>query len=146
MREQTDMRRYSVSQQYKFYELDKDTTMANIALGLTCSYSDMLLVFPEDLSWDTCQYDGFGGYGIFEVSVCVKNDSYWNKQGPFVYRGAHVVFFGGSIEKIQAQAEKWFLTNRDLKNELYTHRYGRKVTPVLLSLRCYEPYVPKIKE
>lgn len=146
MREQTDMRQYSISQQYRFHELDKDTTMENISLGFSCSYSDLRRVYPEDLHWDSCQHRGFGGYGIFEVAVCVVNSSYWNKEGPFVYKTGHVAFFGGSVDKIQSQFEKWFLDNRDLKNEPFPHRYGRKITPVCLPIRGYELYVPKTKE
>jgi hypothetical protein len=146
MSEQGNMRRYATSQNYHFYEIDKATTIQHISLSFSCSHSDLTIVRPGDLSWDNCQYNGFGGYGLFEVVVCVANKSYWNKIGPFEYKPAHVVFFGGSIEQIHAEAEKWFLANRDLKNELFTHRYGRKITPVLLPLRSYEPYVPKIKE
>jgi hypothetical protein len=145
MHEQGFMRRYTTAQSYKFHEIDADTTMDQISLAFSCSYSDLLRVYPDDLHWDNCQHMGFGGYGLFEVVVCVANTSYWNSKGPFVYQPAHVVFYGGSIEKIHAEAEKWFLANRDLKNELYTHRTGHEITPVLLPMRCYEPYIPKEK-
>ncbi|MNQ44077.1 hypothetical protein D3C85_578210 [compost metagenome] len=146
MSERGAMRRYAVSQEYTFYEIDKVTTMEQVSLSLRCSYNNLCMVYPEDLHWDNCQHAGLGGYGVFEVPVCVANKSYWNDKGPFKYEMAHVVFFGGSIERIHAEAEKWFLANRDLKNELYTHRYGRQFTPVLLPIRGSEPYVPKIKE
>lgn len=146
MSEPRDIRRYTVAQSYKFYEIRNDTTMEQISLAFSCSYSNLIKLYPEDLHWENCQYDGFGGYGLFEVVVCTANKSYWNNKGPFDYQSGYVAFFGGSIEKIHAQAEKWFLANRDLKNELYPHRNGRNVTPVLLPIRGYEPYVPKIKE
>lgn len=146
MSEARTHRRYSVAQTFEFYEIDKATTMDDISMTFACSYSNLLKVYPEDLRWDNCQHDGYGGYGLFEVVVCTANKSYWNDKGPFDYQTAYVVFYGGSIWQINAQAEKWFLANRDLKNELFTHRYGRQVTPVLLPVRGYEPYVPKIKE
>ncbi|QBJ02887.1 hypothetical protein MZD04_gp361 [Pseudomonas phage Psa21] len=141
--EQGNLRQYTTSQKYQFFEIDKDTTIDHITLGERFSYGDLYIVPETDLEWQNCQDAGFGGYGIFQVQVCVKEGYSWKNE--FVFREAHVLIVGGSIQSIQHKALTWFENNRDLVNSKYPHRYGREITPMLVTLRCFDPYVPKEK-
>jgi hypothetical protein len=142
MLELRDLRQHVISQEYHLEEIEAKTSMSDIRIRTAYSYSDLLVVEPEDLTWQNCQYDGFGGYGIFEVAVCVANEG-WNAEAPFQYKTAHVLVMGRSIQDIQQRAAKWFLDNRDLKNPLYKHRFGREFTPVLYKMKHYKAFVPK---
>jgi len=142
MLECTDIRQCTTNQSYKFYDISKDTTIEQLILSVKYCHSDLLVVKPEDLIWQNCQYNGFAGFGIFEVRVCV-HASRWH-DGTFKYEPAHVLFLGDSVQKIQEQAIEWFRINRDLRNQPYVHHNSkRKVTPMLYAMKHYEAFVPK---
>lgn len=137
-----DLRQYAIRQAYTFFEIEPATSISDITMCERFSHGDLLIINPEDLAWQNCQHSGFGGYGVFEVVVCVKGNRWEYKPKP-QYKTGHVLFLGGSVQQIQQQAADWLRANQDLVNEPFEHRFGRKVTPILMALKNYEAYVPK---
>jgi hypothetical protein len=142
MLELRDLRQFVISQEYHLDEIESKTEMSDIRIRESYCYQDLLIIEPEDLTWQTCQYDKFGGYGVFEVAVCVK-DNRWDSALKYQFKTAHVLVMGKHIQDIQERALKWLMDNRDLKNERYTHRFGRMFTPMLYKMKHYEAFLPK---
>lgn len=138
------IRSFSSAQHYNFYEIDKDTTFNHLKTLAINSFSNLLVLEPTKSAWYLqCASNGYGGYGIFEMHVCVK-ESIWGK-GDHRYEKANLMVFGPDTVTIEQRAMDWFEANQDKYNAPYVHRYGREMYCVLAPIRNYEPYVPRIK-